>query len=65
MSKEEANSEYRQLLTNAQEEALIACINHFIDRCMSPTSQIVKNMTKEIRGEEVNKNWTTHFVKRH
>jgi hypothetical protein len=56
MSKEEANSEYRQLLTNAQEEALIACINHLTDRCMPPISRIVKNMVEEIRGGEVNKN---------
>ena len=65
MSREEANSEYRQLLTNAQEEALIARINHLTDRCMPPTSRIVKNMAEEIRGGEVNKNWTAHFVKRH
>ena len=31
MSREEANSEYQQLLTNAQEEALIICINHLTD----------------------------------
>jgi hypothetical protein len=44
MSGEEANSEYRQLLTNAQEEALIARINHLTDRCMPPTSRIVKKL---------------------
>jgi hypothetical protein len=38
MSREEANLEYQQLLTNAQEEALIAHINHLTDRSMPPTS---------------------------
>ena len=32
---------------------------------MPPTSRIVKNMAEEIRGGEVNKNWTANFVKRH
>ena len=32
---------------------------------MPPTSAIVKNMAEEIWGGEVNKNWTSHFVKRH
>jgi hypothetical protein len=64
-SRAEANSEYRQLLTNAQEEALIKRINCLTDRNMPPTSAIVKNMAEEIRGGEVNKNWTSHFVKCH
>ena len=52
----EANLEYRQLLTNVQEDALITRINHLTDRCMPPTSRIVKNIAEEIRGGEVNKN---------
>jgi hypothetical protein len=32
---------------------------------MSPTSQIVKNITEEIKREEVNKNWTVHFIRQH
>ena len=32
---------------------------------MPPTSAIVKNMAEEIRGAEVNKNWTSQFVTRH
>jgi hypothetical protein len=61
----EANSEYRQLLTIVQEDALIACINNLTDRGMPPTSHMVKNMAQEIRGDEVNKNWTSHFVRRY
>ena len=56
MSREEANLEYQQLLTNAQEEALITRINHLTDWRMPLTSRIVKNMAEEIRGGEVNKN---------
>ena len=52
-------------MTNAQEEALITCINHFTNQCMPSISRIVKNMTEEIKGEEINKNWTAHFVKCH
>jgi Tc5 transposase-like DNA-binding protein len=64
-SRAEANSEYRQLLTIAQEDALIARINNLTDRNMPPTSHMVKNMAEEIRGDEVNKNWTSHFIQRH
>jgi len=32
---------------------------------MPPTSQIVKNLVEEIRGERVGKNWVGQFVKRH
>jgi hypothetical protein len=65
MSRAEANSEYQQLLTNAQEEVLINRINCLTDRNIPPTSAIVKNMAEEIRGAEVNKNWTSGFVLRH
>ena len=65
VSRSEANSEHRMLLTHAQEEALIVCINYLTDRNMPPTSGMVKNMAEEIRGAEVNKNWTSHFVCRH
>ena len=56
VSRSEANSEYRMLLTNAQEEALIARINCLTDRNMPLIFAIVRNITKEIRGVEVNKN---------
>ena len=65
VSRADANSEYRMLLTNAQEEALIARINCLTDRNMPPTSAMVRNMAEEIRGAEVNKNWTSTFVQRH
>jgi hypothetical protein len=32
---------------------------------MPPTSQIVKNLAKEIRGKEVGKNWVGQFVRRY
>ncbi|KAF8854188.1 hypothetical protein BDZ45DRAFT_677075, partial [Acephala macrosclerotiorum] len=52
-------------LTNTEEELLIARINELINRGMPPTSQIVKNLAKEIRGKEVKKNWPAEFCKKH
>ena len=64
-SRREANSFWHQCLTIEQEEVLIARINELTDRGMPPTSQIVKNLAEEIRGERVGKNWVGQFVKRH
>jgi hypothetical protein len=64
-SKKEANSFWHQCLTNEQEEILIARINNLTDRGMPPTSHIVKNLSEEIRGKPVGKNWVGQFVKRH
>jgi hypothetical protein len=64
-SKKDANSFWHQCLTNEQEEVLIARINDLTDRGMPPTSQIVRNLAEEIRGEHVGKNWVGQFVKRH
>jgi hypothetical protein len=36
-----------------------------MDRGLPLTSQIVRNLAKEIRGEPVEKNWIGQFVKRH
>jgi hypothetical protein len=47
---------YRQALTNAQEKVLIRIINRLTERKMPPTSAIVTNLTKEIRGASVGKN---------
>ena len=55
-SKKEADSFWRQCLTDEQEEVLIQRINDLTDRAMPPTSQIVKNLAEEIRGERVGKN---------
>jgi len=65
VSRAEANSEIRQCLTIAQEEALIKQINKLSIRNMPPTSQIVKNLAEEICGRKVYKNWTANFVHRH
>src|SRR5580700_10192667 len=61
----EANSFWHQCLTIEQEEVLIARINELSDRAMPPTSQIVRNLAEEIRGEPVGKNWVGQFVERH
>jgi hypothetical protein len=56
VSQAKANSEYRMLLTNVQEKALIARINCLTNYNMPPTSAIVRNIAEEIRDVEVNKN---------
>ena len=64
-SKEQATSEHRKCLTNAQEETLIKVINKLSIWGLPPTIQIVKNLEEEMIRREVNKNWTTHFVHRY
>ena len=58
-------SEIHQRLTVQQEEVLIMHINKLTDRGIPPTSRIVRNMTEEMIGESVGKNWTGRFVQRH
>jgi hypothetical protein len=55
-------SESIQCLTNDQEEVLIKHINRMTERGMPPTSQIVKNLAKEVIGIPVGKNWTSQFI---
>lgn len=64
-SRKDADSFWRQCLTNAQEETLIAHINKLTDRGMPLTSSIVQNLAEEIRGAKVGKNWTGQFIRRH
>jgi hypothetical protein len=49
-------SNYRQCLTNIQEEILIDQINRLTDRGIPPTSQMVKNFIEEIIGRAIGKN---------
>jgi hypothetical protein len=56
ISRAESNSEIRQCLTNAQEEALIKQINKLLIRNIPLTLQIVKNLTKEIYKHKIYKN---------
>ena len=65
ISRAESNLEIRQCLINAQEEALIKQINKLSIRNMPPTSQIVKNLAKEICGRKIYKNWIANFVHRY
>jgi len=61
-SRAEATSIHHKLLTDTQEEALISQINKLTARGLPPTTHIV---AEEMIGREVNKNWTSGFVKRH
>jgi hypothetical protein len=64
-SRAEATSRYHKLLTDTQEEALIDQINKLAVRGLPPTTQMVRNLAEEIIRREVNKNWTSQFVKRY
>jgi len=55
-TRQEAYSFYLQCLTDDEEEILISRINKLTDRGLPPTSQIVRNLAEEIRGEPVGKN---------
>src|ERR1700760_4970052 len=57
-SRAEANSIYRQFLTNPQEELLIVRINYFTRRNLSPSPRMVRNMAEEIARVDCGQNWT-------
>ena len=65
VSRQEADSMYRQSLTDAQEETLIRQINILTDRGIPPRPTMVKNFAEEVIKDSVGKNWTTDFVRRH
>lgn len=64
-SRADANSKYRQRLTNVQEDTLLEYIDSLTRRNLPPTSQIVQNLAEELAGGPVGKNWTGQFIKRH
>jgi len=64
-SCKEADSLWRQCLTDYQEKILIDRINNLNMRQMLSTSHIVKNITEEICERVVEKNWVNQFIKRH
>jgi hypothetical protein len=65
VSRRVANAIHRQLLSMAQEEALIKQINDLTARGLPPTSDIVHNLAKEIVSGLIGKNWTRQFVQQH
>ena len=62
-SRAQANSESRQLLNSVQEDTLLSHIDRMTEKFIPPTTQIVKNLAKEILGRSVGKNWAAEFVK--
>ena len=65
VSQQEATSEHHQCLTSAQEDALVALLNHLTNRGLPPTNAIVKNLAEEIIGRRVGKSWSSQFCRRH
>ena len=55
-NRREADSLFKQCLTNDQEQALIDRINYLSQKQIPPISRIVKNLAKEIRGASISKN---------
>ena len=64
ISHQDAASEYKQRLTDAQETMLIQQISRLTDRGMPPTSSIVRSLAEEMIQGPVGKNWTGGFVRR-
>lgn len=55
----------QQLLSPAQERALILQINRMTDRGLPPTPRMIRNFAEEMIQAPVGKNWAGRFVKRH
>ena len=64
-SRQQANSEHRQILNDEQEETLLRYIDELTNRFIPPTTQIIKNLAKELVKRPMGKNWPAQFVKRH
>lgn len=62
---EEANSNARRQLSDAQEETLIECVNKLTDQGFPPTPQILKNIAESIAHKRLGRNWVARFCKRH
>ena len=55
-TRQEAHSFWHQCLTNNEEEILISMINTLMDWGLPPTSQIIRNLAKEIYRQPIRKN---------
>ena len=51
-------------LIQMKKEVLITQINRLIDRDISSTNQIIRNLTKEMIQESIDKNWAKDFINR-
>jgi hypothetical protein len=65
MSRADFLSESIQCLSKDQEQVVLGFINKLTDRNCMLTSQIVKNVTEEVAGQAVGKNWVGRFVRRY
>ena len=57
--------ETRQLLSHQQERVLLKHIETLSERGIPPTNSIIKNLAREICGEQPGKNWVYAFLQRH
>jgi hypothetical protein len=63
-SKQDQYSYTAKKLTDVQETVLVRYINDLSARGLPPTLQIVKNLAKELAGEEIGQCWVRRFVER-
>ena len=63
-SKQDQYSYTLKALTDKQENVLVRYINNLSARDLSPISQIVRNLAKELAGKDIDPNWVARFVKR-
>ena len=63
--REEASLKYYKRLTTTQKEILIKYINYLNNQSLFLTSNIIRNLTEELTGGLVDKNWIDNFIKRY
>ena len=65
VSRTEAHSRDKKLLTSAQEMVLISHIRKLSDQGLQPTPKILENLVVEIVGHAVGGRWVERFQKRY
>ena len=64
-SRTEFTSNTKKKLSTIQETVLVGYINLLSDRELSPTSRMVKNLTKDLVNSPIGVHWISRFCKRY
>ncbi|KAJ9624496.1 hypothetical protein H2203_005231 [Taxawa tesnikishii (nom. ined.)] len=59
---QQANSNVRQKLTNAQEEVLVAHLNRLTDGGLPPTPQVLKNIAEQVAKTKLERTGSPAFT---
>ena len=65
VSRTEAASLHKKLLSDAQEQVLLDRIEQLSSRGMPPTPQILENMVEEIINKPIGEKWLRRFCQRY